>query len=312
VNKLILGMGDMLKQSLRGDIRFELDLCDEPCVVEVDQSQFQIALINLAANARDAMPSGGSFQLRTARNRTLDEPSVENVVITVTDTGHGMSPDVLARIYEPFYTTKEIGKGTGLGLPQVFGFTKQSGGILDATSREGVGTSFTITLPGNSSAKLVPRSVPTAVVEPLVPPLRILLVEDNSQVADVAASLLRERSHSIINAATAREALDILCSGQPVDLVLSDLVMPGELTGLDLAREVREKWPALPVLLATGYSAHAAKASEEGFELLAKPYHPEALVRAISCAVARSPAHRSALDGKITRLKTPRKNRRPA
>jgi PAS domain S-box-containing protein len=311
VNKLVLGMGDMLKQSLRGDIRFELDLCEEACIVEVDQSQFQIAMINLAANARDAMPNGGAFQIKTKLERSGGDTG-GNVVITVSDSGHGMPPDVFARIFEPFFTTKEVGRGTGLGLPQVFGFTQQSGGVLDATSREGVGTSFRIVLPGRGLAEPVLPSKPEVAAEPELPPLRILLVEDNAHVADVAASLLRERGHSLIGAATAREALDVLSSGQPIDLVLSDLVMPGEMTGLDLAKEVREKWPALPVLLVTGYSDQAAKAVEDGFPLLSKPYQPELLVRAMAAAVARSPAHQSASTGKVTRLRNPGQRLRPA
>jgi PAS domain S-box-containing protein len=311
LNKLVLEMGDMLKQSLRGDIRLELDLCEDTCVVEIDQSQFQIAMINLAANARDAMPNGGRFQIRTALERTAGSND-GNVVITVSDTGYGMPQDVLARIFEPFYTTKEVGRGTGLGLPQVFGFTKQSGGVIDATSQEGVGTSFKIVLPGRGKASAVsPRESP-ADAEPQLPPLRILLVEDNAHVADVAAALLRERGHSLVGAATAREALDVLCSGQPIDLVLSDLVMPGDMTGLDLAREVREKWPAIPVLLVTGYSAQAAVAIEEGFDLLSKPYEPDALVNAVAAVVARSPAHQSAMNDKVTRLLEPGSGRRPA
>ena len=147
MNRLILGMDDMLKQSLRGDIRIVFDLAEGLWPVEVDPSQLQIALINLAVNARDAMPQGGQFRIRTENVTTCGGKHARSVAIAVSDGGQGMPPDVLARAFEPFFSTKEVGKGTGLGLPQVYAFAQQSDGSVQVTSEVGQGTTFTISLP---------------------------------------------------------------------------------------------------------------------------------------------------------------------
>ncbi|ACL58417.1 hybrid sensor histidine kinase/response regulator [Methylobacterium nodulans] len=279
VTRLILGMDDMLKQSLRGDIGIVLDLAEDLWPIEADPAQLQIALINLAVNARDAMPNGGQFRIKTENVTTHDGEVAQSVAISVSDTGHGMPPDVLARAFEPFFSTKEVGKGTGLGLPQVYGFAQQSNGSVRVTSEVGRGTTFTISLP-RTNAQAPGATSPESGLGRAVRSLRILLVEDNDQVAAVAASVLMERGHSVVSASSAAEALRVLNAGQPFDLVLSDLVMPGGLSGFDLARHVQSRWPALPVLLATGYSDQAAKAVKEGFPLISKPYEPAALVLA--------------------------------
>lgn len=280
LNPVILGMDDMLRQSLRGDIDMVFDLTDELWPVEVDPVQLQIALINLAVNARDAMPRGGQFRIRT-ENITAPGSDVEqSVAIVVSDTGSGMPPEVVARAFEPFFTTKAVGNGTGLGLPQVYAFAQQSHGSVRITSEVGRGTTFTISLPRTQGAVV---ETPRTSHDPgdAMRPLRVLLVEDNGQVAEVAASVLTERGHMVVSSANASEALHVLNSGQPFDVILSDLVMPGEMNGFDLARHVRSRWPALPVLLATGYSDQAAKAIKEGFPLISKPYEPAALLLAV-------------------------------
>ncbi|MEE7451541.1 hybrid sensor histidine kinase/response regulator [Methylobacterium radiotolerans] len=280
LNPVILGMDDMLRQSLRGDIDMVFDLTDELWPVEVDPAQLQIALINLAVNARDAMPRGGQFRIRT-ENITAPGSDVEqSVAIVVSDTGSGMPPEVVARAFEPFFTTKAVGNGTGLGLPQVYAFAQQSHGSVRITSEVGRGTTFTISLPRTQGAVV---ETPRTSHDPgdAMRPLRVLLVEDNGQVAEVAASVLTERGHMVVSSANASEALHVLTSGQPFDVILSDLVMPGEMNGFDLARHVRSRWPALPVLLATGYSDQAAKAIKEGFPLISKPYEPAALLLAV-------------------------------
>jgi PAS domain S-box-containing protein len=280
LNRLILGMDDMLKQSLRGDIQVVFDLAEGLWPVEVDPAQLQIALINLAVNARDAMPRGGQFGVGTENVTAPGSELEQSVAITVSDTGSGMPPEVVARAFEPFFTTKEVGKGTGLGLPQVYGFAQQSRGFVRITSEVGHGTTFTISLPRTQAEAAEAQRVSLDPGE-AVRPLRVLLAEDNEQVAEVAASVLTERGHMVVSSADASEALRVLNSGQPFDVILSDLVMPGEKNGLDLARHVRSRWPALPVLLATGYSDQAAKAIEEGFPLISKPYEPAALLLAV-------------------------------
>jgi len=299
VNRLILGMDDMLKQSLRGDIRIVFDLAEGLWPVEVDPSQLQIALINLAVNARDAMPKGGQFRIRTENVSTSGGEHSRCVAIAVSDSGQGMPPDVLARAFEPFFSTKEVGKGTGLGLPQVYSFAQQSDGSVQVTSEVGHGTTFTISLPRSNQSVAEPIKSGHKPGE-VVRPLRVLLVEDNAQVAEVAVSIMTERGHTVVSTGNAPEALHVLNSGQPFDLILSDLVMPGGMSGLDLAQRVRSRWPALPVLLATGYSDQAARAIEQGFLLISKPYEPSALLLAIEKPA--SPIALSARQGNVVPL----------
>ncbi|AWN42943.1 hybrid sensor histidine kinase/response regulator [Methylobacterium durans] len=291
VNRLILGMDDMLKQSLRGDIHLVFDLAEGVWPVEVDPSQLQIALINLAVNARDAMPEGGRFRIRTENATGPEAGAAASVEIAVSDTGHGMPPDVLARAFEPFFSTKDVGKGTGLGLPQVYGFAQQAHGSVRAASEVGHGTTFTIALP-RTDAPATDAEIGAPRPDEMRRPLHILLVEDNPHIAEVAVSVIHERGHAVVSTASAPEALQVLAAGQRFDLVLSDLVMPGGMNGFDLARQVRRRWPDLPILLATGYSDQAEKAIKDGFPLISKPYQPAALLVAIEKAaslVALSP-----------------------
>jgi nitrogen-specific signal transduction histidine kinase/ActR/RegA family two-component response regulator len=282
---LIAGMDDMLMQSLRGDVRLELELPDNLWPVEVDQAQLQVALINLAANARDAMPRGGILRIKAENTLWRNTEAFEGVAVSVTDTGHGMPREVLERAFDPFFTTKEEGKGTGLGLAQVYGFVNQSGGSAEIRSEVGKGTTVVLYLP----RCVAPVSVrATSAAEPLSGEreLRILLVEDNVQVAEVAGSILREHGHEVVAAHSADQALRLLESKADFDMVFSDLVMPGELNGLDLARAVRARWPFIPVLLATGYSEAGGRATQEGFPLLAKPYRAANLVAMVERVAA--------------------------
>jgi PAS domain S-box-containing protein len=293
LNGMIAGMDDMLTQSLRGDIRLEFDLAEKVWPVEVDPTQLQIALINLAVNARDAMPKGGTLRVKTENIVLRNGKMREAVAISLTDTGVGIPEEALSQVFEPFFTTKEVGEGTGLGLAQVYGFTQQSGGTVDIRSEVGRGTTVTLYLPkAKAHARTPEENVDTPDTE--CPPLRILLAEDNAQVADVTIALLAEQGHSITHASTADEALARLHADPTFDLVFSDMVMPGDLDGLDLARRIQAKWPALPVLLATGYSDAANRATEEGFTLLTKPYPPDVLLAAIrEVAAAGRPARSS-------------------
>ena len=282
VNALIVGMSDMITQSLRGDIKLELDLAEKIWPVEIDPVQFQTALINLAVNARDAMPRGGKLVIRTANTNLGDGPGV---AVSAADTGVGMPPEVLERAFEPFFTTKEIGRGTGLGLSQVVGFIDQSGGTVDIASEVDRGTKVTLLLPRAAGDIALQR-------ERDVTPdyekrqARILLVEDNAQVRELAMSILAEDGHDVVEASQADQALAILQSDPKIDFVFSDLVMPGTMDGLDLARAVRRRRPDMPIVLASGYSDAAAKVLAEGFVLVSKPYRPEVLTLTIRKALA--------------------------
>jgi PAS domain S-box-containing protein len=281
LNGMVAGMDDMLAQSLRRDVKVELELAEDLWPVEIDASQLQVTLINLAANARDAMPKGGTFRIKTENTALRRGGMEEAIALSVTDTGVGIPGDVLSQVFEPFFTTKEVGKGTGLGLAQVYGFAQQSGGSVDIRSEVGRGTTVTLYLPRAKVPAEKRERRNSTVTAAVGRSLRILLVEDNPHVADVASALLGEHGHRITRVGSADEALATLDSGQIFDLVFSDLVMPGEGDGLDLARSIRTRWPALPVLLATGYSEAEGRAVEEAFPLIKKPYLPNALMAAI-------------------------------
>jgi PAS domain S-box-containing protein len=277
---LVAGMDDMLMQSIRGDIGLAFDLPDDLWPVEVDQAQFQVALINLAANARDAMPRGGTLRVTARKTRLPGDEELDAVSIAIADTGHGMPRDVLARAFDPFFTTKEIGRGTGLGLAQVYAFAKQSGGSVEIESEIGFGTTVTIYLPRGKTLVAAPEATFRQPVE-RDRALEILLVEDNVQVAEVAGAILQEHGHSVATAHSADEALAMLEADHRFEFVFSDLVMPGGQDGLHLARTIRRRWPELPILLATGYSEAGERVAEEGLALLPKPYRASTLVATV-------------------------------
>ncbi len=285
-------MDSLLSQSLRGDVVLEIDVAEGLWPVQVDPTQLQSALINLAVNARDAMPNGGTFRIRAQNRVSQEADGAEGVAIQVSDTGMGIAPEDLPRVFEPFFTTKETGKGTGLGLAQVYGFVQQSGGSVDIMSEPGRGTTLLLMLPKASRAAVSPAMPSSTPEAKRGQALRILLVEDNAQVAELATELLREAGHEVEAATTGQAALDRLAVGADFDLVFSDLVMPGGIDGVELARTLRRRWPALPILLATGYSSESAKAQREGFRLLSKPYEPAALLVAVAevAAAARPTA----------------------
>jgi CheY-like chemotaxis protein len=256
----------------------------------------QIALINLAANSRDAMPRGGTFRVRTFSAHDDDR---DVIALEVSDTGEGMPPDVIARAGEPFFTTKEIGKGTGLGLAQVHGFAEQSGGTLHIRSIPGEGTTVTLLLPQIAAGRSgVHAGDPAGTPPDPVSPARVLLVEDNEQVAEIVRMLLAEQGHVVLQASDAVSAMAILSrEADRLDVVFADLVMPGEQDGLDLAHAIRRQWPQLPVILATGFNEAAARATESEFPLLAKPFEAQAIHRAVREALLASRSRPRRLPG---------------
>ncbi|WP_188312140.1 hybrid sensor histidine kinase/response regulator [Salinarimonas soli] len=284
------GMSDMLRSSLRGDIELVVDAPEDLWRVRVDPGEFEIAVLNLAMNARDAMPRGGRIEI-SARNQPGG--TGDRVALTVSDTGAGIPPEVLPRIFEPFFTTKDVGKGTGLGLSQVYGFAQQSAGEITVESRPGR-TTFRLVLP-----RCLETTEHAPVSKPITPSVgrgRALLVEDNSDVAEVSAGHLRDLGFEIDVVPDAGRALERLGSGSYVVMV-SDVVMPGGVTGLDLAREVRARHPGLPILLVTGYSAVADEAVAEGFTLLRKPYDLQELAGALDGVLASAAHNEDALTG---------------
>ncbi len=287
---------DMLARSLREDIEIHVIVPRPPCLVKVDPSEFELALLNLAVNARDAMPSGGTLTI-AARPIVLrgkaDEEGLRGdfVAIRVADTGDGIAPDVLPRVFEPFFTTKEVGKGTGLGLSQVYGFAKQSGGAATVTSAPRRGTAITLFLPRSFEAQARPRET-SRVRGPAHPAGTVLLVEDNAEVAEVARAYLEQLGYGVKAVASAQSGLEILKREGGIDVVFSDILMPGGTTGRDLAEDVRRRFPHIVILLTTGYSSSAQDAVRDGFAVLQKPYDLPALenaLRAARKAVDRTP-----------------------
>jgi PAS domain S-box-containing protein len=273
---------DLLVSSARGDIELVIDVGRNVWPVAVDVHELELALINLVVNARDAMPDGGMITIGARnvhlhRDDTPDRLSGEFVALTVSDTGSGIAPDILPKVFEPFFTTKQPDKGTGLGLSQVYGLTRQSGGTVTIASRLGEGTTVTIYLPRS----LRPLSN-EAIADPRPPRGRetVLVVEDNPEVQEVAAMLLDQLGYRVLHAPSAAAALDILASGETVDLVFTDVVMPGELDGLVLARRIRELYPDIAVLLTSGY-AKAWHTLEVGLPIVRKPYQLQTLARAV-------------------------------
>jgi len=290
LRRRIDGVRDMLAASLRGNIDFTCDVENAIWPVEVDLGELELALVNIVVNARDAMPDGGSIML-SVRNVALKPGSAagplegEFVALTVTDTGAGIAPDLLQRVFEPFFTTKPVGKGTGLGLSQVHGFANQSGGAVTVASEPGKGTVVTIYLPRSS------RTPSAHAEEDGAAPVQVargtvLLVEDSREVADVTTTLVEQLGYRVVRAENAAEALRDLQDGLRVDLVFSDIVMPGDMNGLELAEVCRERFPHLPVLLTSGYS-DVAQSADSRFDILRKPFDLAALERAIAATVGR-------------------------
>ncbi|HEV2557743.1 MAG TPA: ATP-binding protein [Microvirga sp.] len=265
---------DMLQSSLRGDIAITLDAAAGLWPVKVDLGELELAILNLGVNARDAMPDGGTLTL-SARNTSLggdggDAPKGDFVAISVRDTGVGIPSDVLAKVFEPFFTTKEVGKGTGLGLSQVYGFAKQAGGAATIASELGRGTEIILYLP-RSREPVTADEDQLALINVRGEGV-ILLVEDNGEIAEVTKANLEELGYRVLLAPDASAALDVIESDRTIDLVFSDIVMPGTMSGLDLGRALRRIRPGLPVVLTTGYSSALQSAAPEGFTLLTKPY----------------------------------------
>ncbi|WP_207477474.1 hybrid sensor histidine kinase/response regulator [Arenibaculum pallidiluteum] len=287
VRDRMLGMRGLLERAVRADIQLEIDISAGLWPVLADPVQFELAVLNLVVNARDAIASDGRIVV-AARNRILDGFGAERlsgafVEIRVTDTGSGMGPDTVRRAFEPFFTTKAVGKGTGLGLSQVYGFCQQSGGTATVESSMGAGSTVALILPRSSEVPGSEQTRASGSSEGLG--ARILFVEDDPVVAPVVKAALEEFGYFVVWVPTGDEALIRLKAGERVDLLFSDVVMPGHLSGVTLAREARILRPSLPVLLSTGYSEDLV--SLKGFRILAKPYHVEDLAAAIEGELGR-------------------------
>jgi signal transduction histidine kinase/CheY-like chemotaxis protein len=288
LNACVTAIAVLLQRLLHEDVRLQIALYPRALVTLADPSMLDQVILNLAVNARDAMPQGGTLLIETGeRHLTAEEkcsaPDASpglHVWLRVQDTGSGIAAESLPHIFEPFFTTKPAGKGTGLGLSQVYGFAKQNGGAVTVTSAPGDGTTVTLFL---RRAEPAARAA-AGEIRPK-PGNKVLLVEDNEDVAEAAAAMLDSIGCTVKHASAAEPALKILAAGETFDLVFTDIVMPGGMDGVELARALRARYPSLPVLLTTGYSNAAQKAAGEKFSILLKPYQLGALERAAAEAV---------------------------
>jgi two-component system NtrC family sensor kinase len=295
---------EILRQSIPGDIEIELRAPQQKVTVKIDPDEFEISLLNLTLNARDAMPDGGRITI-SVKTVTLDENSGPNgltgefAVIAFADTGSGIADDIRDRVFEPFFTTKKVDRGTGLGLSQVYGFVQQSKGAITVTSHPGTGTTFELFLPCCDEA-VQAESKAVDDTPPLGKSATVLLVEDHPDVSAVGSDYVEQCGFKVVCAASAEVAVDILNQRSDIDLVFSDIVMPG-MSGLELGRLIREHHPETPVVLASGYSDRAALAVEEGFTLLQKPYSLEALRKSLAEAMQAPEATNRKFDSPASR-----------
>jgi PAS domain S-box-containing protein len=276
----------LLDASVGAAIALMIEIPEKIWPVEVDPGELELTLLNLAVNARDAMPHGGMLTISACNVKLAGDeadPDLKGdfVALTVRDTGMGIPPDILPRIFEPFFTTKDVSRGTGLGLSQVYGFVEQSGGRAIVTSELGSGSNFTLYLP-RSGKPVGALEKPSEVEAPRG--ARVLVVEDNPEVAEVAAGLLELLGSEPRVVSSAEAALRALQEGERPDLMFSDIVMAGDMDGLALARRVRAEWPDLPILLTSGYSQNAENVGQE-FIILPKPYELPDLSRALGAVL---------------------------
>ena len=296
LNEQVLAMAELLRRTLGEAIALGTLLAPRLWSVQADPSEVENAVLNLAINSRDAMPAGGKLVIETS-NVVLEESDVasevgaepgEYVRLSVSDTGMGMSREVLMRVFEPFFTTKEPGKGTGLGLSVIYGFVRQSGGHVTVYSEINRGTTVNLYLPCIAGEHERPASARQPAPATQRTGETILLVEDNPDVRKVTAQRLRNLGYVVVEAASGARAVEVLSAGASIGLVFSDVVMPGGMSGFELARWVQSNVPAVPVLLTSGFAEDVARAGEapaSELEILRKPYTGAELARALRKAV---------------------------
>ncbi|MBW8815763.1 MAG: response regulator [Caulobacterales bacterium] len=269
----------LLASTLRGDIVVETEVEPDVAAIEVDPAQLELALLNLAVNARDAMPAGGTLRI-CARNRQVEDGRLglhgPYVVIEVADTGEGVPPEILPQVFEPFFSTKGGGPGAGLGLSQVHGFTHQSGGGVEMENRPEGGVVVRLFLPA-ATHSVSEAAQSLAAAAPDDGSGRVLVVEDDPDLAHLAQDLVESFGYSVAVAHRAQAALDLITAGESIDLLFSDVIMPGGMNGVELAEEVRRRYPRLPVLLTSGYNEAVRDIDAKGLPFIAKPYRRDEL-----------------------------------
>ena len=288
LNDQVVGITDMLRRTLGEHVMLSTSLARNVWATRADPGQFQSAIVNMAVNARDAMPQGGKLVIET-RNIVLDGDHADflpelkpgqYVQLSISDTGSGMPPEIRDRVFEPFFTTNEKGRGTGLGLAMVYGFVKQSGGHVTIYSETGHGTTFNLYFPRVDAVASAASARPKGTTDPEARET-ILVVEDDDRVRQLTITRLKLIGYQVLEASDGPKALDILTRGYAIDLVFTDLVMPGGMSGREVAARARQLKPGIKVLLTSGYAeelVHGDDLEREQLKVLRKPYHQSDLV----------------------------------
>ncbi|WP_445501610.1 PAS domain S-box protein [Microvirga sp. G4-2] len=280
--RLIEDFGTVLRRACGETVNLQLSLPSRLSTINVDGAQFEAALLNLVVNARDAMPDGGDLTIAIGETNLTEDraatwkiPAGPYVVVTVKDTGMGMTADVASRVFEPFFTTKEVGKGTGLGLSQVYGFITQSGGHIEVDSTPGAGTTITMLLPAHGEGQEAGDEDRSDTLRPARDSAgTVLIVEDEPAVLEVATEIFDSLGYDVLTAEDAPSAIDVLGTDTRIDVLFSDVVMPNGMNGFELSRKARDMRPGIKILLASGYpmSALPAGGFDDGITFISKPY----------------------------------------
>jgi signal transduction histidine kinase/ActR/RegA family two-component response regulator len=286
LERLAGNMRELLNRSLRGDIQIQTAFAEDLWYVEVDPGELELVILNLALNARDAMPNGGTIAIGASNMAALADHDLAGdfVRLDIADSGLGMTPDILGHAFEPFYTTKEVGSGSGLGLAQAHGFAKASGGSVRIASTPGQGTQVSLFLPRTlKTPAYAPELMPHSSDDPGSNAAQVLVVEDDDEVAALTVEMIHQLGYDATRVASAEAALGALADRRAVDIVFSDVMMPGRMNGVELAQEIRRRRPNLPVLLTSGYAEAARrKAESQQLKIIPKPYKLDELRDALA------------------------------
>ena len=282
----VAAMRELIERSLGGEAQVMMNLPDDLGTVEADPGELELAVLNLCVNARDAMPSGGVIMIDASNTTDIEGANRRDIVeLCVGDCGIGMSEEVIARACEPFFTTKDVGKGSGLGLAQVYAFITNSGGSLAIESKPGSGTTVRMRFPRSAQALVPATDEPAAEASTAAGAEKkghVLLVEDDREVAALSQEMLSSLGFDVTQVGSAEAALGALKNGRRIDIVFSDVRMPGGMNGIELVREIKRRNPRLPVVLTTGYAEGLREAEGEGIPVLPKPYQLEALTEILA------------------------------
>jgi CheY-like chemotaxis protein len=293
LNESVAGMHELLQSTIGGSIRIDTRLSTKLWPALVDPTQLELAVLNLAINARDAMQVGGMLTVSTRNvwfesSSSPEEPLAGSYVeVCVTDTGSGMTDEVRAKVFEPFFTTKEVGKGSGLGLSQVLGFAKQSGGGVRIRSKLGAGTSVCIYLPRANAKAPAPTQQPPARQDATRVGAKLLLVDDDNSVRDVTAAMLRDMGYYVLEAGSGGAALETIDVENDIDLVILDFAMPG-MSGTEVARHVQARRPGLPIVFVTGFAERGKLVGINDRHIVSKPFLTHELADKVRLALTEA------------------------